>query len=154
LQSGLDHLLLILQPENDLSWQALQSCLADDLFVAVHLTLLPANVSQVTDILERLAGLGVKAVSLSANDAKLSPALQEARHRAAHLQMELIWNLPVPYSNLHPIALESGPGEMVDGAGSAWIYVEPDGDVLPTQGLNRVLGNLLSDPWEKIWKAR
>ena len=38
-------------------------------------------------------------------------------------------------------------------AGRAWLYVEPDGDVLPTQGVNRLLGNFLRDPWEKIWKA-
>ena len=40
------------------------------------------------------------------------------------------------------------------GAGTAWLYVEPDGDVLPAQGVNKVLGNLLTDPWEKIWKKR
>jgi MoaA/NifB/PqqE/SkfB family radical SAM enzyme len=38
------------------------------------------------------------------------------------------------------------------GAGKAWMYVEPDGDVLPSQGINQVLGNFLIDPWEKIWK--
>jgi hypothetical protein len=31
------------------------------------------------------------------------------------------------------------------------MYVEPDGDVLPTQGAaDRILGNLQVDPWEKI----
>ncbi|MBE9474690.1 MAG: hypothetical protein IMY85_07340, partial [Chloroflexi bacterium] len=37
------------------------------------------------------------------------------------------------------------------GAGHAWLYVEPDGDVLPDQDINQVLGNLLNDPWETIW---
>jgi hypothetical protein len=32
------------------------------------------------------------------------------------------------------------------------IYVEPDGDVLPGQGINRPLGNLLSDSWDQIWE--
>jgi MoaA/NifB/PqqE/SkfB family radical SAM enzyme len=32
------------------------------------------------------------------------------------------------------------------------LYVEPDGDVLPAQGINQVLGNFLNDAWEKIWK--
>jgi MoaA/NifB/PqqE/SkfB family radical SAM enzyme len=31
------------------------------------------------------------------------------------------------------------------------LYVEPDGDVLPAQGYNVVLGNLLRDSWESIW---
>jgi MoaA/NifB/PqqE/SkfB family radical SAM enzyme len=32
------------------------------------------------------------------------------------------------------------------------LYVEPDGDVLPGQGYNVVLGNLLRDPWKAIWE--
>ena len=32
------------------------------------------------------------------------------------------------------------------------LYVEPDGDVLPAQGYNVVLGNLLRDSWETIWE--
>jgi len=42
--------------------------------------------------------------------------------------------------------------ETSQGAGKAWLYVEPDGDVLPAQGINQVLGNMLIDPWEKIWE--
>jgi MoaA/NifB/PqqE/SkfB family radical SAM enzyme len=38
----------------------------------------------------------------------------------------------------------------MDGAGKAWLYIEPDGDVLPDQLINQVLGNILTDPWEKI----
>jgi MoaA/NifB/PqqE/SkfB family radical SAM enzyme len=39
-----------------------------------------------------------------------------------------------------------------DGAGRAWLYVEPDGDVLPSQGIDRLLGNILRDPWSEIWR--
>jgi MoaA/NifB/PqqE/SkfB family radical SAM enzyme len=68
--------------------------------------------------------------------------------------MQPTWDLPVPYSSLNPVALElkQANRNIPEGAGSAWLYVEPDGDVLPQQGVNRVLGNLLRDPWEKIWK--
>jgi MoaA/NifB/PqqE/SkfB family radical SAM enzyme len=66
--------------------------------------------------------------------------------------MSLVWDLPVPYSAQNPVALEvAGPG-LVEGAGRGWLYVEPDGDVLPAQGVNQVLGKILKDPWEKIWK--
>jgi len=37
-------------------------------------------------------------------------------------------------------------------AGRAWLYIEPDGDVLPAQEINQVLGNFLTDSWQKIWK--
>ena len=55
----------------------------------------------------------------------------------------------MPYSALHPVALEIGE-QAPSGAGKAWMYVEPDGDVLPAQGINRVLGNFLNDPWDQI----
>jgi MoaA/NifB/PqqE/SkfB family radical SAM enzyme len=64
--------------------------------------------------------------------------------------MTLIWDLPVPYSAQNPVALETVG--TVEGAGRAWLYVEPDGDVLPTQGDKQILGNFLTDPWDKIWK--
>ena len=43
--------------------------------------------------------------------------------------------------------------EKAEGIGRGWLYVEPDGDVLPGQGINKVLGNFLKDDWEKIWAA-
>ncbi|MEW5868868.1 MAG: radical SAM protein [Chloroflexota bacterium] len=153
LQTGLDHLMLVLRPEEPLAWQALENALAQDLFVAVHLTLAAENVKQIPKLLRRLADMGVHAVSLSASDPSLATALHDAREQIARLEMELVWNLPVPYSSLHPIALETSQPEIPEGAGRAWLYVEPDGDVLPSQGVNRVLGNLLADPWEKIWKS-
>lgn len=153
LRAGLDHLMLVLQPENEQSWQAVGNAMIEDLSVAVHLTLTAENQSAAEGFLERLAGMGVRRISLSAADPALAEALTAARERAALLQMDLVWNLPVPYSALHPVALEAADAQM-EGAGRAWLYVEPDGDVRPTQGDPRVLGNLLHDPWEKIWGRR
>ena len=42
----------------------------------------------------------------------------------------------------------------MEGAGKAWLYVEPDGDVLPAQGVNQGMGNLLQDSWQDIWSHR
>jgi hypothetical protein len=153
LQTGLDHVMMVLQPENAVAWTALQNALAADLFVAVHLTVTPENASKNDELLDRLAGLGVKAVSLTASETALGGALIRLRDHLADLHMDLIWNLPVPYSAYHPVALESEEEVQVEGAGRAWLYVEPDGDVLPAQGINQVLGNMLHDPWEQIWKS-
>jgi Radical SAM superfamily len=151
LKAGLDHLLLVLQPENELSWQAVGNSMVEDLSVAVHLTLVPEILAQTNSILQRLAGMGVRRLSLSTSDTSMAEALTAARETAAILQMELVWNLPVPYSALHPVALEAGDA-LIEGAGRAWLYVEPDGDVRPAQGNPKILGNLLRDPWEKVWK--
>ena len=152
LQTGLDHLMLSLKPEDENSWQALEHVLAADLFVAVHHTLTPQNATTTGHTLERLANLGVKTISLSASDPKLEESLAEFRNQAANLGLSLVWNLPVPYSHYNPITLETQQDNQPEGAGHSWLYIEPDGDVLPAQGINQVLGNILRDPWETLWK--
>jgi hypothetical protein len=152
LQTGLDHLLVVLQPEQPQAWAALENVLPQDLFTAVHLTITPENNLQIGSWLERLAGMGLQAVSLSAIAPGMAAELQAARDLAASLGLTLVWDLPAPYSALNPVNLEVSGAEIPPGAGSAWLYVEPDGDVLPGQGINRPLGNLLSDPWEQIWE--
>lgn len=151
LQTGLDHFLIILHPETDTTWIALQNALDEDIFTAVHLTITPQNTGEVSKYLERLAEMGANDISLSANAPDLSDELQAARQLTADLDLTLIWDIPVPYSPLNPVALEMEEEDQVEGAGRAWLYVEPDGDVLPAQGINKVLGNILTDPWDKIW---
>ena len=154
LQTGLDHLLFILQPENPASWQALECILQADLFTTVHLTITPWNVKKAGETLEKLAGLKVKSLSLGASEPSLHEALQSLRNQAANLGLTLRWDMPVPYSAENPVSHETIEDEVPSGAGKAWLYVEPDGDVLPTQGeANHILGNFLKDPWEKIYKS-
>jgi hypothetical protein len=152
LKTGLDHMMLTLKPEDDNSWKALRNVLSVDLFVAVHHTLTLQNVVNTSTILERLSKLGVKAVSLSASDPALHGSLHEFRNQCATLGLSLIWDLPVPYSAFNPVALETQVENLPAGAGHAWLYIEPDGDVLPAQGINQVLGNILKDPWETLWR--
>jgi organic radical activating enzyme len=151
LQTGLDHLTLIMQPEKELAWQALEAMLPEDLYVAIHLTITPANREQIPDLMRKLAKKGVKAISLSASENSLDPALEAARELEAALDIDLVWNLPTPYSDHNPISLETENQEIQEGAGKAWLYVEPDGDVLPAQGILKSIGNFLRDPWEDIW---
>ncbi len=158
LQVGLDHVMILLNPSEDQSWEALRDTLIEDIAVTVHLTLTPRRLANFDDTLIRLATMGVKNISLSANSLDLKDALQEKRRLVAEHQMRLVWDLPVPYSSFHPVAIElAEPLEdqqiSEQGHGRGWLYVEPDGDVLPGQGhYQNVLGNLLTDSWESIWE--
>ncbi len=156
LLSGLDHVMVLLNPDEKNFWKALELMLAEDLFVTVHITLTRENAKEIDSILDRLAKMGVRSLSISTDDVKLRPELKAMQTVAAHRQLSLVWDLPVPYSSYHPIVLEilDEKDQLVEGAGKAWLYVEPDGDVLPAQGINQVLGNLLTDEWEAIWKHR
>jgi hypothetical protein len=152
LQTGLDHLLFILDPDNPASWKGLETVMPEDLYTTVHLTVTPQNVSRAEEILKKLAKLEVKSLSLGASESSLHEALHRLHDKASSLGLTLRWDLPVPYSMENPVAHETIEDEVPSGAGSVWLYVEPDGDVLPTQGeADKVLGNILRDPWEKIY---
>jgi organic radical activating enzyme len=165
LLSGLDHLMVVINPEEKQYWSILEKILPLDLFTAVHITLTPGNVSAIQNHLQRLAENHPNAISLSASQPDLFDELQAAREYCATLGLELVWELPVPYMHLNPITLEiateneqiNSPGDIRDktltGAGKAWLYVEPDGDVLPDQSINQVLGNVLTDSMETIIQA-
>ena len=153
LQTGLDHLLFLLQPENKASWKALETIMPEDIFTTVHLTITAQNASDAGKTLEKLAELGVKSLSLSIANPELSDTQYALRNTASELGLSLTWDLPVPYSESNPVTVETEDDEVPAGAGRAWLYVEPDGDVLPAQGeANKVMGNILSDPWEKIYQ--
>lgn len=156
LQTGLDHIMLILQPNEPLSWKAIEAIVPQDIFLTVHLTLNKENASEVSeakDILQKIAYSGVENISLSASDSDLLDELLELQETANSLRLTLRWDLPVPYSSSNPAAYETQDDEVPSGAGKTWMYVEPDGDVLPAQGeADKILGNFLKDDWESIIK--
>ncbi len=154
LMTGLDHLLFILHPDNEKSWQALDVIMPEDLFVTVHLTITEENAAQVEETLEKLASLEVASLSLTSTFGQ-NETLQLAREQAANKDISLTWDLPVPYSAHNPVALETEGDAIPDGAGKAWLYVEPDGDILPAQGMaDQILGNFLTDDWSQIWTSQ
>ena len=154
LQTGLDHLLFVFNADNPLDWIALEKILPSDLFTTIHITINKVNQESLPELLKRLASQGVESLSLSANSESFNENLIKAREEAANLGLSLVWDMPVPYTSINPFELEFQDKSRPSGAGHAWIYIEPDGDVLPGQGIDKVLGNLLNDPWVEIWKNR
>ncbi|NLG97107.1 MAG: radical SAM protein [Chloroflexi bacterium] len=158
LLSGLDHVTILLDPAEDQCWEALRDTLAEDIAVTVHLTLTQKVLPDFNTILDRLVEMGVQNLSLSADTLDLKSELQADRDALAERQLHLIWDMPVPYSQFHPVAVELAEGTpdrdvVSTGPGRGWLYIEPDGDVLPGQGYYQtVLGNMLTDSWETIWK--
>ena len=152
LQAGLDHVLFVISPDDAQSWEALRDLLSEDIFTTVHLTVTEKNHLTAFEILDKLQKMGISSLSLSADSPKAKEYLSSLQQKAAELGLSQVWDLPVPYSMNNPVQLElEGSENQKRGAGRTWLYVEPDGDVLPGQGINKVLGNLLSDPWEGIW---
>lgn len=154
LNTGLDHLLFLLQPDNKDSWNALETIMHADLFTTVHITVNKKTLKKMDETLEKLAELEVTSLSLGLADAALQNSMGDVRNKAANLGLQLNFDLPVPYSADNPVEFETAEDDVPSGAGKSWLYVEPDGDVLPAQGMaDQVLGNFLRDTWETIYHS-
>jgi hypothetical protein len=152
LMSGIDHLLIAVNFNMPKTITGLQAALSTNVYTAAHITIVSDNSSQVKSRIDELKSFGVTSISLTAgmHDPGVQEALLLARDHIAHLDIDLVWDLPAPYSQRNPIDLELE--EKRRGFGTASVYVEPDGDVLPGQGINEILGNMLRDEWETIWR--
>ncbi len=154
LASGLDHIMIVLYPGNPVSWEAIKDVINEDISLTVHITVSSNHTVNYPNLFEKLQELQIKKISLSADSLDSSKILPELSRKALDYGLSIVWDLPVPYSDINPIAMELVQVEnSLKGAARSWLYVEPDGDVLPGQGIISVLGNILTDPWETIWSA-
>ena len=119
LQAGLDHILFLLQPDDQESWNTLKNLMPEDIFVTVHLTLNKNNIKDAEQTLEHLAELEVQSLSLTISDASLEKNYELLRDKAAALGLTLKFDLPVPYSADNPVTLETQTDEVPEGAGQS-----------------------------------
>jgi len=81
---------------------------------------------------------------------ELQKILEEAKAYAQSHDIFFNWFLPTCYKNVNPVEL--GFGQRCCSACSVNMMIEPNGDVIPCQSwTQQKLGNILTDPWEKIW---
>lgn len=177
VEAGLDHVQITLESHDpdihDLmvhargAWKqtvaGIRNALDTPLFVMTNTTMLRPNSPYLGETLDFLGELGVPTVGLNAliyaghgltvgsglAESELPPLLDLARQRTERNGQRLIWYTPTQYCHFDPMQLELG----VKGCTAALynMCIEPDGSVIPCQSYYQPLGNLLSDPWERIW---
>jgi radical SAM protein with 4Fe4S-binding SPASM domain len=82
-------------------------------------------------------------------EAEIVPILQAACWQAEKLGVSFQWYSPGCYSALNPVKL--GLGVKQCSAAAHNMLVQPDGSVLPCQSWPQSVGNILTDPWPRIW---
>ena len=148
LDAGLDHLMIILNEDIEQSWESIRDSCNENIHLSVHFTIRSSNKLTITSVLDKLQNIGVKNLSLSSPDEENVPYMLMASQRAIERGFNIVYELPVPYSELNPVSLELKEDKnQLEGAARTWIYIEPDGDVLPAQGVLHSLGNLIRDSW-------
>lgn len=177
VDAGLDHVQITLeshvpQVHNQMvggegfaaTVSGIKNAVAVGLYTVTNTTLTRQNMEGIGDTVRFLHELGITRLAMNSiirsgrskggagalSPEELSARLAEARDAALELGMNLIWYSPTRYCELNPVAL--GLGIKSCTAGLYNMCIEPDGSVLPCQSYFESVGNILQDPWPKIWE--
>jgi radical SAM protein with 4Fe4S-binding SPASM domain len=145
--------------------QGIQNAVQSKIYVSTNTTLSKYNSESFLTTVDFIKSLGVNAFGCNsliysgkAPDAsdefalsidELKELLAKVRDKAHLLGIKFLWYTPTQYCQFDPVQLGLG----IKSCTAAMINacVGPNGDVYPCQSYFESLGNILSDPWEKIW---
>ncbi len=141
------------------------AALESGVHVITNSTITRLNAEHIEDTVAFLHGLGLRTFAMNGmiysggGDAnpdalrqdELPPILVKVRDTAAELGMRFLWYTVTEYCEMSPLELEIGAKRC--NAGEYSMCVEPDGSVLPCQSFYVSAGNILRDPWERIWRG-
>jgi radical SAM protein with 4Fe4S-binding SPASM domain len=178
-RSGLDFVQITLESHkadiHDLmtktrgSWketlQGIQNAVQSKIYVSTNTTLSKYNAEDFLTTVDFIKGLSVDAFGCNsliysgkapgASDEfalstdELKTLLPKVRDKAHLLGLKFLWYTPTQYCQFDPVQLGLG----IKSCTAAMINacVGPNGDVYPCQSYFESLGNILNEPWEKIW---
>jgi radical SAM protein with 4Fe4S-binding SPASM domain len=145
--------------------QGIKNCLEVGLYTTTNTTLCPLNVDHALELVEFLHDIGLQNFAMNAliysgrgKEVEkefsvpynvLGSTLDEVKHAAHYYGMNFIWYSPTRYCEINPVKM--GLGLKTCSACRMNMAIEPDGTVLPCQSWYKSVGNILTDPWEKIW---
>ncbi len=90
-----------------------------------------------------------KASGIELTAQEVIPVLERVASRAREKGIRLVWYTPTRYCELNPVEMALGVKQCT--AARISMAVEPDGTVIPCQSYYEGVGNILTDPWDKIW---
>ncbi|MBI2838972.1 MAG: radical SAM protein [Acidobacteria bacterium] len=141
---------------------------ASGIHVHTNTTINRRNRDHLEELVDRVASMGLNKLSMnlvlpcgtaqeSPGDLlvrydEVAPILARVRSRARRNGVELMWYSPVPVRLFNSVA--EGLGSKGCAASDGLLSVSPTGDVLPCSSFPYGVGNLLSEPFEKIWQSR
>jgi radical SAM protein with 4Fe4S-binding SPASM domain len=144
---------------------AIRNAAKSQIYVSTNTTLSKHNAGDFLTTVDFIKSLEVNAFGCNsliysgrANDAsqefaltveELKTLLPQIRDKANLLGLKFLWYTPTQYCQLDPVQL--GVGVKSCTAAMINACVGPNGDVYPCQSYFESLGNILSEPWMKIW---
>jgi radical SAM protein with 4Fe4S-binding SPASM domain len=145
--------------------RGIETAIKSGIHVITNTTLMRANMDDAEEIIDYLFILGIRTFAMNGMiysgggfthpmaipEEEMPPLLVRVRDHAAKKGMRFLWYTPTEYCRLSPVELDIGIKRC--NAGEYSLCIEPNGDVLPCQSFYITAGNILNDPWEKIWNS-
>jgi radical SAM protein with 4Fe4S-binding SPASM domain len=151
------------------SWKetvaGIKNAVQSQIYVSTNTTLSKHNAADFLTTIDFIKGLDVDAFGCNSliysgkapeaseefalSTEELKTLLPQIRTKAHMLGLKFLWYTPTQYCNFDPVQLGLG----VKSCTAAMINacVGPNGDVYPCQSYFESIGNILTEPWEKIW---
>ena len=143
--------------------RGIENAVASNVHVITNTTLMRNNMDHAEEIIDFIYDLGIQTFAMNGmiysgggfahptaiREEEMPPLLVRVRDHANRLGMRFLWYTPTEYCRMSPVELEIGAKRC--NAGEYSLCIEPNGDVLPCQSYYISAGNILHDPWEKIW---
>jgi radical SAM protein with 4Fe4S-binding SPASM domain len=143
--------------------QGIRNAVAAGIYVLTNTTITRANQDGIEEIVPFLKDLGVRSFAVNSiikagrsrhedrglSEEELLPLLTRLQRLGEREGMRFTWYTPTQYCRLNPVEHDLGVKQCT--AGKYNLAVEPDGTVIPCQSFYRPLGNILKDPFKKIY---
>lgn len=143
--------------------RGIENALASPIHTITNTTLMRCNMDHVEPLIEFLYTLGIRTFAMNGMifsgggfadptaipEEEIAPLLIRVRDQAEALGMRFLWYTPTQYCRMSPVELEIDAKRC--NASEYSICIEPNGDVLPCQSYYVTAGNILRNPWERIW---
>jgi radical SAM protein with 4Fe4S-binding SPASM domain len=145
--------------------KGIENAQAGGIHTITNTTIMQKNRDHVEEIIDFIHALGIRTFAMNGMiysgggycdpnaipEEELPSILIRIRDRARERSMKFLWYTPTEYCRMNPVELEIGAKRC--NAAEYSICVEPNGDVLPCQSFYVAAGNILREPWEKIWNG-
>ena len=145
--------------------KGIENALSGGIHTITNTTLMQKNRDHVEAIVDFIHELGIRTFAMNGMiysgggycdpnaipEEELPAILIRIRDRSRDRGMKFLWYTPTEYCRMNPVELEIGAKRC--NAAEYSICVEPNGDVLPCQSFYVSAGNILRDPWDRIWNG-
>jgi len=83
---------------------------------------------------------------------EIGAIIRAVQERASQRGVEFVWYSPTPYCLFNPV--QAGLGSKSCACVDGLISVNPAGQLIPCSSFDRGIGDLLHEPFEKVWHTR